>query len=765
MSKKFDARRLEDDRLLRGQGNFVDDQRSREHAIGFVVRSSYPHAEILGVDVEIARSCPGVQLILTAKELQRDNVGGLPCVSNFERKNAQPMFKPKYPILATDRVRYVGQPIAFIVADTLNQALEAAETVDIDYHELPSVSHVEKSLAADVVIWEETQDNLGFDWTAGDDSAVQSTMSQAAHVISIDVHHPRMVVAPIEPRAAIAQFDKDRQQYTLHVQTQGVHSVRRVLAQDVLRIPLDQLTVITQDVGGSFGMKIFTYPEYALALIAAKKLLRTVSWTATRSESFVSDSHGRARIDRAQLAVDREGNFLALAVNAMVDLGAYLSYVGPSVPSIYAYTVVGHTYKIPHISYRCKGVFTNATPTDAYRGAGKPETVCTLEQLIDKCAFELGFDRTEIRRKNLVKPADLPYHMPNGHVIDSGNFDKLLDLALEQSNWHTYFKRKKSSLHKGLLRGIGLGMYMHSTGGSPTEVCEVRLGQSGAVSVFTGSQSSGQGHETTLAHLVAQALEIDVSRIIVTQGDTRSIHTGGGTGGSSLVAISGATAIRAADRMLENAKQQAANVMEVSPSDLDYSKGSFIVPGTDRRLSLVQLANSLKPMHENVGNCVGRAEFEGSKTTHPAGAYVVELQCDPETGVIELVQMVGVDDIGRILQPMLADGQLHGGWAQAVGTSLMEAVQFDEDDAGHLLSGSFMDYQLPRAADLPFLQLFKFETLCQTNPLGVKGVGEVANLGASGAIQNAISDMLSDTDFITLDGPATSHRIWKSLID
>ena len=763
MSQILNARRLEDDRLLRGQGNFVDDQRIEDHAVGYVVRSSYPHAEILGIDVEIARSCPGVQLILTADELQQDNVGGLPCVSSFECQDAKPMFKPKYPILAKDRVRYVGQPVAFIVADTLNQALEAAETIDVDYQELPSASLIEKSQAADAVIWENAPNNLCFDWSAGDHSSVQLAMSQAAHVISIDVHHPRMAIAPIEPRAAIARFEPESQHYTLYVQTQGVHSVRRVLAQDVLNVPLDQLSVITQDVGGSFGMKIFTYPEYALALIAAEKLLRTVSWTATRSESFVADSHGRARTDRAQLAVDGEGNFLALAVSANVDLGAYLSYVGPSVPSLYAYTVIGHTYRIPHISYRCRGWFTNATPTDAYRGAGKPEMVCTLEQLIDKCAFELGRDRAEIRRKNFVKPADLPYHMTNGQVIDSGNFDQLLDLALEQSNWHTCFVRKKSSLLAGMLRGIGLGMYLHSTGGSPTEVCEVRLEQSGTVSVFTGSQSGGQGHETTLAHLVAEELEIDISRICVKQGDTRAIPTGGGTGGSSLVSISGSTVTRAAKRMLENAREQASDAMEVSALDLDYSKGSFIVPGTDRRLSLVQLADQLGPMDQSVGNCVGRAEFEGIKTTHPSGAYVVELQCDPETGVIELLQIVGVDDIGRILQPMLADGQLHGGWAQAVGTSLMEAVRFDEDDAGHVLSGSFMDYQLPRAADLPFFQLFKIETLCQTNPLGVKGVGEVANLGASGAIQNAISDMLSDAEFITLNGPATPHHVWKLL--
>ncbi len=763
MITKSESKRLEDDRLLRGRGNFVDDQRTNDHAVAYVVRSPYPNAKIHEIEVEDALSCSGVRLILTSKELEQDDIGGLPCVSSLENDDGTPMFKPDYPILATKQVRYVGQPVAFVVAETLNQALEAAEFIEIDYHDLASVSRIETALSTDVVIWKDAPNNLSFDWSTGDETVVQASLKHADHVISIEVHHPRMAVTPIEPRAAIAKFDTNTQQYSLEVQTQGVHMVQRVLAQDVLKIPKDRLRVITQDVGGSFGMKIFTYPEYALALIAAQKLNRTISWTASRSESFVSDSHGRARLDRAHLGIDKNGKFVSLEFDTNVDLGAYLSYVGPSVPTVYAYTVIGHTYKIPHVSYRCKGVFTNTTPTDAFRGAGKPETVSTLEQLIDKAAIELGLDRIELRRKNFVQPSDLPYQMPNGQIIDSGNFEELLNLAVAKSNWKTFSERKQCARSKGLRRGIGLGMYMHSTGGSTGEVCEVRLEQSGLIKVFTGTQAGGQGHETTLARVVAQALEIDISQISVIQGDTAAFPVGGGTGGSSLAAIGAVTVTRAARRMLARAKHLASEMMEVSALDLVYSNGTFEVAGTDKRIRLDQLVVNSSSTDQSSENCVGCANFEGVNTTHPAGAYVVELECDPETGEIKLVQIVGVDDLGRILNSALADGQLHGGWAQSIGTSLMESMQFDDADSGHILSGSLMDYQIPRAADVPFFQLYKYETLCKTNPLGVKGVGEVANLGAPGAIQNALSNMLSDTEFVSFEQPATQYRVWNWL--
>ncbi|MDE0310322.1 MAG: xanthine dehydrogenase family protein molybdopterin-binding subunit [Acidiferrobacterales bacterium] len=756
------TQRVEDLSLIVGQGSFVDDLHAKALGVGHVVRSSYPHAEILNIDVEVARALPGVQLVVTAADLDDAGYGDLPCVSNLTNRDDSPMYKPPRPVLARDRLRYVGEPIAFVVADTMHEALEAAELIEVDVRELPGASSTEKALRAETSIWEGAPDNVCFDSSHGSEQKTEQLLEQAEHVVSIEVHHPRMSVTPIEPRAALAEYDAAGGHYTLHVQTQGVHMVRRVLATDVMKIPLHSLRVITRDVGGSFGMKIFPYPEYALVLYAAKKLGRPVKWTATRSESFVSDAHGRARIDRARLGLDAEGKFLAIQIDAEADLGASLSYVGPSIAGQYAYTVMGHNYKFESVNYRCKGVFTNATPTDAYRGAGKPETISTVEQLIDKAAIELGMDRIELRRNNFVQPDELPYLMHNGQVIDSGNFSALLDLALEKSDWHGFLKRRKNASQRGVLRGIGLGMYMHSTGGSKDETGEVRLCRDGTVRVTTGTQSAGQGHQTALASLVAEALQIDLSRIEVVQGDTDEIFSGGGTGGSSMVAIAGVTVSKAATKMLEQACEAASHLLEVSTADIDYDRGEFVIAGTDRRASLVDIARFIEESGDDHPGCVGSESFEGTNTTHPCGAYVVEIECDPDTGVVRIIQAVGVDDIGRILMPAIADGQLHGSWAQSIGTSLMECMQYDEDEEGQVLSGSLMDYQLPRAADLPFFTLEKSATLCRTNPLGVKGVGEVASLGAPGALDNAISDLLGNgLEFVSLAGPATPQRVWR----
>ncbi len=764
MDKSTNSQRREDLGLITGQGSFVDDMHSQRLLFGHVVRSAYPHAEILDIDVEAAKTQPGVHLVVTAADLDEAGYGHLPCVSNLTNRDGSSMFKPPRPVLARDRLRYVGEPIAFIVADTIHSALEAADLIDLDVRELPSASSTEKALRAESSIWKDAPDNVCFDSSLGSERETEELLQQAEHVVSIEVHHPRMSITPIEPRAALAEYDANTDQYTLHVQTQGVHMVRRVLANDVMKIPLENLRVITRDVGGSFGMKIFTYPEYALVLYTAAKLGNPVKWTATRSESFISDAHGRARIDRARLGLDAEGKFLALQIDAEADLGASLSYVGPSIAGQYAYTVIGHNYKFSSISYRCKGVFTNATPTDAYRGAGKPEMVCTVEQLIDKAALELGMDRVDLRRKNIVQPEDLPYSMRNGQVIDSGDFGALLDFALERSDWRNSYQRRKEASQLGMLRGIGLGMYMHSTGGSKDETGKVRLCRDGRVRVTTGTQSGGQGHQTTLASLVAEVLQIEPSRIEVLQGDTDEILSGGGTGGSSMVSIAGVTAQKAALDMLAKAQEVASHLLEVSTADIEYDSGEFVISGTDRRASLGDIAEFVEESGEDTPNCVGSAPFEGTNTTHPCGAYVVEIECDPDTGVIEIVQIVGVDDIGRILMPAIADGQLHGSWAQSVGTSLMESMQFDEDEEGHVLSGSLMDYQLPRAADLPFFKLEKHTTLCKTNPLGVKGVGEVASLGAPGALENAISDMLGGgLEFVSLAGPATPQRVWRAI--
>ncbi len=756
--------RQEDFRLLTGGGQFVDDLQPDHELAGYVVRSPYPHAAIRQIDTAAARQSTGVKLILTAADLAADGIGGLPCVSSFATEEGPPIIKPTRPLLATDRVRHVGEPVAFIVADTLNHAIDAAECLDIEYEALPSVSDVEKALAGDLQIWDAADHNLCSQFSRGDAAEVERQFAASAHVCSIKVYHPRVAITPIEPRSAVAHFDTTAQQWVLNVQTQGVHMIHRVLCQDVLHLPKNQLRVVTNDVGGSFGVKIFPYPEYALVLLAGFKTGRAVKWTATRAESFLSDCQGRARVDYASIGFDENGRITAYQCDSIADLGAYLSYVGPSIASVYAYTVVGHTYKITQMHFRNRGVFTNATPTDAYRGAGKPETVCTLEQLLDKAAFEMKVDRLELRRKNLVRPADLPYRMLNGQTIDSGHFEALMDRAIELSAWHDFPARRMAAEKTGRLRGIGLGMYMHSTGGSVAETCRVELAAGGLIRVFTGTQTGGQGHATALATLVAEVMEISPAKVEVTQGDTAKHAMGSGTGGSSLVAIAGTTVTRAARDLLNNAHQAAADLLEARVDDIAYSSGEFYIVGTDRRLTLTQLSAKLGTEPGAPANCVGQMKFDGENTTHPCGAYVVELECDPETGELRLVQLVGVDDIGRILFPQLADGQLHGSWAQAIGTSLMEIVRFDEDDDGQLLSGSLMDYQLPRALDLPSLTLDKLSTPCTTNAMGVKGVGEVASLGAPGAIGNALSDLLSTAqEFVVVKPPATSHSLWMAL--
>ncbi len=756
--------RKEDRRLLTGRGEFVDDLSQDDFLAGYVVRSPYPHAVIHRIHKDKAIRCPGVRLILTAVELAADRIGGLPCVSSFSDANDPPIIKPNRPILATGRVRHVGEPVVFIVADTLNHAIDASEHLEIDYEELPSVSDVEKAFTGDTRIWDDAVDNLCYTFERGDPLEVERLLAQSAHVSSIKVYHPRMAITPIEPRAAIAQFDAVAQQWVLNVQTQGVHMIHRVLSEDVLPIEPDRLRVVTKDVGGSFGMKIFPYPEYALVLLAGIKIGRAVKWTATRSESFFSDCQGRARVDSARIGFDRNGKITAYQCDTLSDLGAYLSYVGPSIASVYAYTVVGHTYKIPQLHFKNRGIFTHAVPTDAYRGAGKPETVCTLEQLMDKAAFEMKVDRLELRRMNFVQPEDLPYRMLNGQTIDSGNFEALLERAVELAAWDAFPTRRRKASHSGLLRGIGLGMYMHSTGGSVAETCRMELAQKGVVHVFTGTQTGGQGHVTALSELVAEVMEIDSTQVEVFQGDTAKHAIGSGTGGSSLVAIAGTTVVRAAHVLIDNTRNAAAELLEAHADDIAYSRGIFYIPGTDRQLTLGQLAAMVENAPLPHAPCIGQAKFEGTNTTHPCGAYVVELECDPQTGAIRIIQLVGVDDIGRMLFPQLADGQLQGSWAQAVGTSLMEGMRFDAEGGGQILSGSLMDYQIPRADELPFITLDKLPTPCATNAMGVKGVGEVANLGVPGAIGNALSDLLStENDFIVVRPPATPHTLWTIL--
>ena len=754
--------RGEDLHLLTGRGDFVDDKHHSRTCAGYVLRSPYAHADIVSVDVSDAENLAGIWAIFTAESLTRLGVGKLPCSSKFKNIDGSEVFKPRRPLLAEKRVRYIGEPVAFIVADTLNQCLDAAEEVCVDYRELPAIDDPQAARTNATVIWQEHGSNVCYEWALNDELPDYDLFEAAAHVSEITVKHPRIAVSPMEPRSALGTYDHQADRFTLHVQTQGVHSVRDVLANHVLNIPPEKLRVFTDDVGGSFGMKIFTYPEYALVLIAAKQISRPVKWTASRSESFLSDSQGRARVDRAWLAFDSDGLITALRYEALSDLGAYPSEAGPSVASVLASVVVGHCYRMPKTYYRATGVFTNAVPTDAYRGAGKPEIISTIEQLIDKSAFEMGIDRVELRRQNLVRPDEIPYPMPNGKVIDSGNFEKVMNRVLEVSDWNSFPVRKRNAAQKGWCRGIGLGMYIHVTGGSREEVCHVRLNPDGSVTATTGTQTGGQGHRSALTKIIAHELQINISRIKVIQGNTDLIETGGGTGGSSFMAIAGNVMLRAARQMLESARDRASAALEVQAGDLEYDEGEFRVPGTDLSIALERIAQ-LGSENADAGSCVGSAGVEGVSTTFPNGAYVVELECEPDTGVLRIVQLVAVDDLGRILFPNMVYGQLHGAWAQALGGVIMEGVVFDPENEGQPLNSTFMDYQLPRADDFPEITQEFVEIPCTKNHLGTKGAGEVASLGAPGAILNALSDMLRDRTFMSVEQPATPFRMWQML--
>ncbi len=755
--------RVEDERLLRGRGRFVDDLRGDGEAHACAARSPLAHATIRSLDVAAAAAMPGVATVLTAGDADVAALGPLPSTTPVTGRDGHAMVEPPRPVLASREVKFVGEAIALVVADTPAQAQQAAEAVAVEFDELPAVAEPLAALAAGAPrVWAQAAENVSFEWVAGDAEAVEAALARADHVVAVRVVHPRLAVAALEPRALLAQHDAASATYTLHVPTQGVHAVRDVLADAVLRIPRERLRVVTPDVGGSFGMKIVPYPEYALALVAARRIARPVKWTASRTESFLTDTQGRARVDDVTLALDRNGRMLALKIDAVADLGAYLSTVGPYVPTAGAVRVLGHSYRIGAVAYRVRGVFTNAAPVDAYRGAGKPECVASLERVIDVAARRLRLDRIKLRRRNLVRPADLPYATPLGETYDSGDYPALLERVLALADWDGFASRAEAAHARARLRGIGVGMYVHATGGSTAEVSEVRAEQDGSVTVLSGTQASGQGHETVLAQIAAECLEIPHERIRVVQGDTNRVAAGGGTGGSSLLAIAGNTLTRAAAAMVERGRGIAAARLEVAALDVEYGAGEFRVAGTDRVLSLAQVAAVPEAAGEGGSGCVGRAAFEGRHTTYPSGAYVAEVEVDPETGAVVLAAFSGVDDLGRILHRALALGQLHGGLAQGVGEAMMESVSYDPDGA-QLLTATFLDYWLPRAADLPCFALEQRATPSTANALGVKGAGEVSAIGAPGAVINAVVHALECYGVDELDMPATPRRVWEAI--
>lgn len=730
--------RLEDRRLLTGQGRFSADETAPGALVALFLRAPVAHGRVRRLDVADARALPGVAGVFTGADFAAAGIGPLPCESALPGQTG-----PDFPVLAGGTVRFVGEALALILAETEAQARDAVEAIALDIDDLPAETDTA------------TASQIAFTWEAGDAAAVEAALADAAHVVSFATVNNRVVVSPLEPRAALGAWDARTGRFTLFTQTQGVHVVARTLAVALGVAPGD-IEVFTGDVGGSFGIKLPAYPEQAAILAAARLTGRPVRWVSDRTEAFLADGHGRDHAYTGTLALDRDGRFLAFRLETRASLGAYASPLGPYTPTKGAVRTLGHSYGLDAVHMRVEGVLTHNAPTVPYRGAGKPETVYILERAIDKAARELGLDRVDLRRRNLVRADAMPFRAANGEVYDSGDFAGPLDAVLAAADWPGASARRAAVAARGKRHGIGLGLYVHSTGGRTSETTRLALLPDGRVEVATGLQAAGQGHETVLAQIVADKLDIPAERVVVVEGAGARVADSG-TGGSSSLPIGGATALAASERFLDAARAAAAEALETAPADLTYAEGTFSVVGTDRRLALGALARDLDA--RGAPACAGEADFEGRNVTYPNGAYVCEVEVDPDTGRAAVTRFVAADDLGVRVNPRLAAGQLVGAIAQGIGQALFERTVYDPD-TGQMLSASFMDYGLPRADDLPGIEIVAADRPTSANPLGAKGAGEVGCLGAPAAVMNALADALG-TDAIHM--PATPEAIWRAL--
>ncbi len=745
--------RKEDDALLRGAGCYVADIAPAATLHAVMLRSPHAHARFSIHDLDRVRAMPGVRLVLTAAEVA--DLGPLPTPGVIPGPEIK---VPVYPILAKDVVRHVGDAIAFVVADRLSSAKDAAEAISVDWQPLPHVIGAMAALAAGAPrVWPDRLDNLAFETELGDAVATQAAFARAARTVALTIVNQRLVTNYMDTRGVIAEYDGQR--YTLTLGSQGSHIIRDIICGQVLKLPLDKMRVITPDVGGGFGTKLFPYREYALAAVAAARLGKPVKWICNRSEHFLGDSHGRDNISSARLALDDKGRFLALALDIVADMGAYLSCYAPYIPWLGAGMATG-AYDIPAAHVRLRAAYTNTVPVDAYRGAGRPEASYLIERLVDTAARELDIAPDSLRRRNLIKPKALPYTTPTGKIYDSGDFAGALARAQEIADWNGFNKRAAASKRAGKLLGIGIATYVEACGNNGPETAVVRLERDGGVTVLIGSQSTGQGHATSYAQLVAERLDLPPDSVRVVQGDTDLIASGAGTGGSSSIPVGGVSVDRASKTLADQLKQLAADALEAAPTDMEIAGGTVRVAGTDRAISFVDLAAHPQAKPEQLR---ASSEFGTEQPTFPNGTHIAEVEVDPDTGATTILNYVVVDDFGATLNPLLLAGQVHGGAVQGIGQALMEDTVYDPA-SGQLLSASFMDYAMPRAADAPS---FVFETRnvpCKNNPLGVKGAGEAGAIGSCPALINAILDALWRNYRIrAIDMPATPQRVWAAI--
>ncbi|MEZ5733549.1 MAG: xanthine dehydrogenase family protein molybdopterin-binding subunit [Paracoccaceae bacterium] len=777
------SKRREDVRFLTGKGRYTDDINLRGQAHAVFVRSQVAHGRIRSVDTATAEGMPGVLKVFTSADFSAK--GGIPCGWCVTDRAGKPMLEPKHPILAEGKVRYVGDAIACVVAETLEEARDAAEAVDVDIEELPAVMDMKAAAKGGALVHDDLGSNLCYDWGFIEDSkaATDAAFKTAHHVTTLELVNNRLVPNAMEPRVAIGDYSQAGDDYTLYTTSQNPHVIRLLMGAFVLSIPEHKLRVVAPDVGGGFGSKIFHYAEEAFVTHASKVVNRPVKWTCTRSESFMTDAHGRDHVTKIELALDKDGHFQAIRTETYANMGAYLSTFAPSVPTYLHGTLMAGNYKTPNIYVNVKAVFTNTVPVDAYRGAGRPEATFQLERVIDKAAREMGIDPIEIRRRNFVQPNEFPYQTPVAVAYDTGNYQATMDKLVAMADLAGFEKRRADSAKKGLLRGLGVNCYIEACGIAPSnlvgqlgaraglyESATVRVNATGGVVVMTGSHSHGQGHETAFPQVISEMIGIPESQVEVIHGDTNNTPMGMGTYGSRSLAVGGSAMVKAANKIINKAKKIAAHLLEASDTDIELKDGKFSVAGTDKSVDwgsvcLAAYVPHNYPLEDLEPGLEETAFYDPSNFTYPAGAYACEVEVDPETGKVTICSFAAADDFGNVVNPMIVEGQVHGGLAQGIGQALLEAAVYDEN--GQLLSGSYMDYAMPRAGDVPFYKVdHSCQTPCTHNPLGVKGCGEAGAIGSPPAVVNAVIDALQrggHKHVTHIDMPVSPSRVWTAI--
>jgi carbon-monoxide dehydrogenase large subunit len=757
--------RKEDARFLTGTGRYTDDIDLPGQAHAVLVRSTVAAGRITRLDAAAARRAPGVLAVYTQDDLVADKVNPLPCLVPMKKLDGSDRAETPRHALSKGRVRYVGDPVALVVAETLAQARDAAELVDVDVDELPSCTDPHQATdPGQPLVWDEAPNNLCYDWENGDRKGTDAAFAGAKHVVPFELVNNRVVVNAMEPRGVVADYDAGADVMTIHTCNQGANGMHGILANMVFGVAPEKLVVRVPDVGGGFGMKIFLYHEQVLCLFAARKLRRPVKWTSERAEGFLSDTQGRDNLTRGEIALDETGRILGLRVHTVANMGAYLSNFAPFIPTMAGTRVLGGVYDIPHAYAKITAVLTNTVPIDAYRGAGRPENIYITERAIDHAAAALKIDPAELRRRNYIRPEQMPYKTQMNETIDSGKFADNLDAAMRKADVAGFEARRKASEAAGRLRGLGIISYMEATAGAPQEHAEIIFEEDGTVTALVGTQSNGQGHETAFAQVLSEKLGVDFEKINVVMGDSARIKSGGGTGGSRSLIAEGSALTLAADKVIDKGRRIAGQLLEAAVEDIEFGDGAFRVAGTDRVKTIFEVADaarqpSLLPDGMEPG-LDQEGDWEGTCTTFPNGCHICEVEVDRDTGQVQIVGYTVVDDFGRLVNPMLVAGQVHGGIAQGAGQALYENCVYDPD-SGQLLSGSFMDYAMPRADHLPSIDISFNQTAPTTNnDLGIKGCGEAGTVGAAPAVISAVCNALG---VVHIDMPATPERVWRAL--